>query len=73
QVLARLDGTIGGSPSVLEVDYQQRYVVDVLGGQLDFDELGDSTVLESIDCRERVFMELTWSGPLPDPEIEPRN
>ena len=69
QVLGRADGTLTGPPgaSVLEVDYQQRSTLDVItsdGGP----DREISNGVETIDCRERIAMDLTWFEGLPGPE-----
>ncbi len=59
QVYGRMDGTLVGE--TLEVDYRQRVVVDVLGGA------DERAPIDSIDCRERIGMSLTWAGTAIDP------
>jgi hypothetical protein len=76
QVLARIDGTLDGPPGawVLDVEYQQRYVLDLLAGgaELGAEFGGDAEeVIGTTDCRERVGMHLQWFSPplQPVPEI----
>ncbi len=69
RVLGRADGTLTGAPgeSVLELDYQQRNTLDVIQSE---DGSGRDVAprIETVDCRERISMDLTWSGRLPGPE-----
>ncbi len=58
QVYGRLDGTL--VDGVLEVEYQQRTVADTLGGT-------DQIPIDSVDCRERIGMTVSWNGPPRDP------
>jgi hypothetical protein len=68
QVLGRIDGTLDGPDGqwMLVGEYQQRYAVDLLSSRPDvldvgLDEQGTTT---SVDCRERLALELRWSSPL---------
>jgi hypothetical protein len=68
QVLARLDGTLEGEPGAwtLVAEYQQRYVLDLLGGDEFVSEEVDR-VLQSTDCRERLSLDLRWVAPPLEP------
>jgi hypothetical protein len=69
QVLARLDGTLDGQAGAwaLTVEYQQRYVLDLLGGGDEFIDDDVETVLATTDCRERVGLDLRWVSPPLEP------
>lgn len=62
QVLARVDGTLDGEPGAwrLQLEYQQRYVLDLLGGGVEF---AVPSVVQSTDCRERIAVDLIWVAP----------
>jgi hypothetical protein len=67
QVLGRIDGTLLPTPDgwQLEVQYQQRYVLDLVVGNeaLDFGFLGGVESV-AVDCRERLALDLRWLGPI---------
>jgi hypothetical protein len=67
QVLARIDGTLDGQAGAwaLTVEYQQRYLLDLLGGGGGEEFVNDeeASVLASTDCRERVGLDLRWVSP----------
>ena len=66
QVLGRIDGTLGHDDETdawaLVAEYQQRYAVDFITAPdvLDIGIEGDSL---SIDCRERIGLDLRWASP----------
>ncbi len=67
QVLARIDGTLEGETQAwrLQVEYQQRYVLDVIASDelgAEFTKESDPTVV-SADCRERIALDLIWLAP----------
>jgi hypothetical protein len=72
QVLGRIDGTVAlddeSGASVLVADYQQRYQVELFGSMdatLDF--LEEDMLIQTVDCRERIGLDLEWVAPLPTP------
>lgn len=68
QVLGRIDGTLEpeGTSWRLDADYQLRYLVDLVAQPdvLDLDVEGQAL---SVDCRERLHLDLAWNRPLPVP------
>ena len=62
QVLGRFDGTLDGPPgaATLELEYQQRYVLDLFGSDDVIGFYGEDVLLQSFDCRERIGLTLGW-------------
>jgi hypothetical protein len=68
RVLGRIDGVIEPSDEVWSLvgEYQQRYAVDLFASPDVLDVgIDDSTSVQSVDCRERIAVDLRWVSPPP--------
>jgi hypothetical protein len=65
QVLGRVDGVVEREDDtwVFVAELQQRYAVDLLSGQ-DFLDIGlEGGEIQSVDCRERIALDVRWQTP----------
>jgi hypothetical protein len=65
QVLGRLDGTVElvDGEWAFVGEYRQRYALDLIGMSAVLDFGVDDPEVTSIDCRERIALDLRWAAP----------
>ncbi len=70
RVLARIDGTFEGSGTegTLRGEYQQRYILDFIGLDVDLIDVGQPATPDSVDCREVIEFDLSFAAVLPPVE-----